>query len=150
VREFQQVLTLRPDGPAHYNLALALSLQGHSAEALKHYRAAVSLAPSWPTALNDLAWVLATDPAPEHRNGAEAVELAMKACELTQKREPRYLGTLDACYAEAGRFDEAIATAKQTETLAMNCGQKQIAEAAAERRKLYESKQPYRQRPSGS
>ena len=149
IQELEEVLRLRPDAQAHYNLALVLSVQGHPAEALQHYRAAVSLAPTWTTALNDLAWVLATDPAPERRNGAEAIELARKACELAQNKEPRYLGTLDACYAEAGRFDEAIATAKQAETLALNCGQKQIAAAAAERRKLYESKQPYRQGVTG-
>jgi Flp pilus assembly protein TadD len=145
VNEFRQLLRLRSDAQAHYNLALILSLQGNSGEALEHYRAAVRLQPSWPAALNDLAWVLATDPKPEHRNGAEAIELARKACELSEHKEPRYLGTLDACYAEAGRFDEAIATAKETETLASHCGQKDIAAAAAARRKLYESKQPYHQ-----
>jgi len=147
-KEFQDVLRLRSDAQAHYNLALVLALQGRSGEALDQYRAAATLAPSWPTALNDLAWVLATDPAPEHRNGIEAIELAKKACELTQNQEPRYLGTLDACYAEAGRFGEAVATSKQAEALALNCGQKQIAEAAAQRRKLYESNLPYRQGPA--
>jgi tetratricopeptide (TPR) repeat protein len=148
-KEFQDVQRLRSDAQAHYNLALVLALQGRSGEALEQYRAAATLAPSWPTALNDLAWVLATDPAPEHRNGIEAIELAKKACELTKYKEPRYLGTLDACYAEAGRFGEALAIAKQAEALALNCGQKQIAEAAAQRRKLYESNQPYRQGPAG-
>ena len=145
IKEFQKVLRLRPDAQAHYNLALVFSLQGRSDEALEHYRAAVKLQPSWPAALNDLAWVLATDPNPEHRNGAEAVELAKQACALTQRKEARFLGTLDACYAEAGRFEEAIATAKEAEALASNCGQKQIAQAAAARLKLYQSAQAYRQ-----
>jgi Flp pilus assembly protein TadD len=145
IQEFRQVLRLRPDAQAHYNLALVLSRHGHSGEAFEHYRAALRLQPSWPAALNDLAWVLATDPKPEHRKGAEAIELAQKACELTQYKEPRYLGTLDACYAEAGRFDEAIAAARKTEQLALDAGQKEIAEAARDRLKLYGSGRAYRQ-----
>jgi len=144
-RQFAEVLRLRPDAQAHYNLALLLSLQGRSGEALEHYRAAVSLAPSWATALNDLAWVLATDPTPERRNGTEALELAKKACDLTENKEPQFLGTLDACYAETGRFQEAIATARQAQTLALNRGQIKIADSAAARLKLYESGRPYRQ-----
>src|SRR5436190_10854794 len=118
IKELKRVLQLRSDAQAHYNLALVLSLQGQSDEALQHYRAAVSLQPSWPIALNDLAWVLATSPKPEQRNGVDAVEMAKKACERTQNKVPRFLGTLEACYAEAGLFDEAISTAKETDALA--------------------------------
>ena len=33
--------------------------------------------------LNDLAWILATDPRPEIRNGPDAVEFAIQACGFT-------------------------------------------------------------------
>jgi len=47
-------------------------------------------------ALNDLAWILATHPKAGVRNGAEAVSLAERACELTNRKEAGFLGALDA------------------------------------------------------
>jgi tetratricopeptide (TPR) repeat protein len=145
LKHFQVALRIRPNAQTQYTVALFLSLQGRAGEALAYYREAVRLQPSWPAALNDLAWILATDPIPEHRNGEESVKLAEKACSLTQRKDPRCLGTLDACYAEAGQFDQAIATAREAQALALSCGQKEVADAAAERCKLYESRKPYRQ-----
>ena len=72
-------------------------------------------------ALNNLAWVLATSPKAELRNGAEAVRLAERACELTHYGEPLFIGTLAAAYAEAGRFPEAVTTAEKAEQLATRC-----------------------------
>jgi hypothetical protein len=62
---------------------------------------------------------------------------------------PSYYGTLDAAYAEAGRFEEAIATAKKTRQIATAAGLKEIADAAEERLKLYQQKQPFRQKVTG-
>lgn len=42
------------------------------------------------------------------RNGKEAVELATKACELSQWQNWSEIDTLAAAYAEAGDFDQAI------------------------------------------
>ena len=44
----------------------------------------------------------------ELRNGHEAIENATKACELTNWKNGRYVGTLAAAYAEAGDFTSAI------------------------------------------
>lgn len=57
---------------------------------------------------NNLAWVLATSPNDKVRNGKRAVELAKKACELTEYKEAYILSTLASGYAENGEFDEAI------------------------------------------
>jgi len=143
--QFAEVLRLRPDGTAHYNLALALVMQGKSESAITHYREAIWLKPEWPVAMNDLAWILATHPKAGVRNGVEAIRLAERACELAQRKEAAFLGTLDAAYAEAGRFADAIATAKQARNLALANGQKVLAELAERRLKLYEARQPYRQ-----
>ncbi|WPD24504.1 MAG: rhomboid family intramembrane serine protease [Candidatus Electrothrix scaldis] len=64
-------------------------------------------------ALNSLAWILATDPDPAFRNGTEAVELALRACEKDGWNEAMYIDTLAAAYAEADRWEEAIATQQQ-------------------------------------
>ena len=64
--------------------------------------------PTWTEIRNDLAWLLATHPDTVIRNGAEAVELAERVC--ASSAAPAHLATLAAAYAEAGRFDEAVAT----------------------------------------
>ena len=130
---------------AHSSLGMALVKQGKSAEAVKSYREGMRLNPDSALPINELAWFLATDPHAELRDGAEAVLLAQRACELTNGSEPRCLGTLDAAYAEAGRFEDAIATAQQCQALALSQGQNGLADLAAERLELYRAGKCYRQ-----
>ena len=94
-------------------------------------------------ALNNLAWILATHEKPEMRNGTEAVTLATRACLLTGYKEARVLGTLDAAYAEAGRFAEAVETAQKTWDLALAAGKKELADTARARLKLYQGGTAY-------
>lgn len=143
--QFQQLVDLRPDAQSHYRLALALLLQGKAEDAIVHYQEAIRLKPDWPEPLNDLAWLLATCPRAELRKGRQAVELAERACKLTNSKEARFLGTLDAAYAEAGRFPEAITTAEQAKGLALAAGDQTIAELADQRLKLYRSGLPFHQ-----
>jgi tetratricopeptide (TPR) repeat protein len=144
VPQFEQVLRERPSALANYHLAVALDSQGQSEGALAHYREAVRLAPDAALYLNDLAWLLATSPNEQIRNGAEAVRLAERACELSGGKEARFFGTLDAAYAEAGRFEEAMAAATKARDLALAAGQKDIAQKAEERLALYREHKPYR------
>lgn len=57
--------------------------------------------------LNNLAWVLATTPKDELRDGERAVELGIKACEATKYEAAHILSTLAAGYAESGDFETA-------------------------------------------
>jgi tetratricopeptide (TPR) repeat protein len=143
--QFDALVRLRPDGSSHYQLALSLLIQGETEEAIAHYKEAIRLKPDWPEPLNDLAWLLATYPRVDLRNGPEAVELAERACKLTNYKEARFLGTLDAAYAEAGQFPEAIKTAERAKNLALTANDKSIADLADERLKLYRSGVPFHQ-----
>ena len=62
------------------------------------------------------------------------------------KPEARYCGTLDAAYAEAGRFEEAIEKAQRARELALATGEREVAADAEKRLELYRLKQPYRQK----
>ena len=83
-----------------------------------HYGPATALAGArvFTTGLNDAieinttAWTLAASPRAEERNAARAIDLARQACALTMWREPAFIDTLAAAYAEAGRWKEAQVT----------------------------------------
>jgi protein O-mannosyl-transferase len=165
--EDQFVKALRTDPhftPSHYNLAVLLDRQGkpgraivsyqlgvilagrrQTAEAIAHYREAVRLQPNWLEALNNLAWLLATQPGDKLRNGAEAVRLASYAVELTRTNHPGALDTLAAAYAEAGRFDEAVRTAQLAEGLASPAAPKDLTAQIHSRLELYRARQPARE-----
>ena len=135
-------------GPTPVDRAKAgevLAALGRSAEAIDQYRQALALVPDLVPALNNLAWILATDPDARNRNGAEAVQLAERACALTDYQTPVLIGTLAAAYAEAGRFKEAVATAQRARNLARAAGQPEVAEKNRQLLELYQSGRPYRQ-----
>jgi len=142
---FAEAVRLNPDNAkAHAQLALALAGQHHPREALAHYREALRLKPENLEALNNLAWFLATHPQAEFRNGAQAVELAERACRLTSFKVPSVIGTLAAAYAEAGRFDEAAKSALQASTLAAMLGEASLAATNQTLLKLYQAGKAYR------
>ena len=58
--------------------------------------------------LNNFAWVLATSPEDDLRDGERAIELATEAAELTDFKEAYILSTLASGYAETGDFDAAL------------------------------------------
>ena len=116
---------------------------GRTREAVAQYREALKLNPNLAGPLNNLAWVLAAGPDDEFRNGAEAVRLAQRACELTHYDEPLFIGTLAAAYAECGRFPEAVATAEKAEQLANTAGAKDVAGRIRQLLELYRAGKPF-------
>ncbi len=57
--------------------------------------------------LNNLAWVLATSPMDDVRDGERAIELATTAAEITDFKKAFILSTLASGYAEVGEFEKA-------------------------------------------
>jgi WD40 repeat protein/tetratricopeptide (TPR) repeat protein len=99
-----------------------------------------------PNMLNGIAWLLATFPRADLRNGTKAIEYATKACELTKWKSANIIDTLAAAYAEAGDFDSAVKRQKEAVDLLTEKEPAWQAEFE-ERLKLYQSGKPYREAP---
>jgi tetratricopeptide (TPR) repeat protein len=146
IQNLREALRLEPDNAgAHSQLAAALNAQQQTADAVAHYNEALRLEPDFAEALNNLAWIRAAHPRAEFRDGPEAVRLAERACQVTGSKEAVLVGTLAAAYAEAGRFDEAVATARKAQELALAGGQKGLAEKDEKLVDLFSARQPYRE-----
>ncbi|MFZ1936953.1 MAG: tetratricopeptide repeat protein [Thermoguttaceae bacterium] len=144
IAQFRRAVQIAPAlASAHGNLGMALSKQGKIDEAMVHWRERVRLRPSDPHGLSQLAWAMATRPEPSVQNAKEAVELARWAVELSHSREPVPLSTLAAAYARAGRFADAVKTAKKALTLALRQKNQSLANSIKAQLALYESHTPY-------
>jgi tetratricopeptide (TPR) repeat protein len=123
----------------YYNLGALFYMQGKIPEALAQWHAGLDVDPDNLPLLRQTAWVLATNPDASVRNGIEAVKLAERAMKFSGGKDPDVLDTLAAAYAEAGRFPEAIETARQAFTLATG----PLVDEVKGRIALYESKSPF-------
>jgi tetratricopeptide (TPR) repeat protein len=143
---FARSASLKPDEATfRFHVALACEHRGEASEALRNYRQALQLNPELVSALDQLAWLLATHPHPELRNGAEAVGLAEHACKLAVGQTALRLRTLAAAYAEAGRFDEAVTTARKSIELAVSSGEQEMTAANQKLLKLFQANTAYHQ-----
>ena len=141
---YQKALQINPDyAEARNNLNTALLIKGRVDEAFTQCQKAMQLNPDSAEALNDLAWLLATCPDIHIRNGVQAVQYAGRACELTHYGVTTFVGTLAAAYAEAGRYDDAIAAAQKACALATAAGEQDLLEKNRQLLALYREHQPY-------
>jgi len=143
--DWEKTLQIQPnDADAHTCLGNALLRRGSIKEAMVHYETAMTLAPEDPHSRINIAWVLATAPDASIRDGIKAVEFAQQAVELSGGRDPKFLRTLAAAYAESGRFSEAITTAKQAILMARMQGKSGFANVLDEDVGLYREHVPLR------
>ena len=120
LEHYQRSVELAPDdaearrelAELHLELASLESERGDTATALTHYRHALAVRPDWPAALWGAAWILATEHAASPQR-AEAVTLAERAAALEPQLTPPMLETLAAAYAAGGRFEPALARARE-------------------------------------
>jgi tetratricopeptide (TPR) repeat protein len=136
-------LKIMPTPEAHVQIAVIRTTRGDFRDAVGHYLEALRLKPDTPAVLNNLAWLLATCPDASVRDGAQAVKYAERVCELTDYKQTILIGTLAAAYAEAGRFDEAIATAEKACALASESGDQNLLKRNQELLERYRQHQPY-------
>ena len=143
---FQKAVQITPDNAkAHNNLGNARLRKGQVDEAIAQYQQVLQIKPDSPNVLNNLAWLLATCPDARLRNGVQAVKYAERACELTHYGVAPLVGTLAAAYAEAGRYDDAMAAAQKACALATAAGEQELLEKNQKLLVLYRARQPYRE-----
>jgi tetratricopeptide (TPR) repeat protein len=148
IENYRKAIQLNSNRPeTFFHLGTTLDQLGRTREAIAQYREALRLNPNLTGALNNLAWVLATSPDDQLRDGAEAVRLAERARALTYYGEPLFIGTLATAYAECGRFPEAVTTAEKAEQLATAAGSKKLAEKNRQLLELYRAGKPYHESP---
>lgn len=116
------------------------SLMGNYSNGIEDCEYAVHLAPNYDVANNNLAWLLATAPEADLRNGTIALQYANKACDLSDWKESHYVGTLAAAYAENGDFDEAVKWEKKSIELGLP---KNEISKAQKMLRLFEDKKPF-------
>ena len=142
--DLDEAIRLAPtDALAWNNRAAAWQKLGEYARARDDLQEALRLAPELPHAYKNLAWLQATSPDAEFRDGSRAVVNATRALELAQWQQPQWLSVLAAAHAESGDYESALKW--QQECLAQ-C-------SADERPSLqaqwdgYRARQPYRDVP---
>jgi len=122
---------------------------GDHAKAIEDYQTALKNGIEEPVqrsgVLNNLAWVLATSPKDEVRDGDLAIKFGQEAAELTEYKEAHILSTLAAAYAEKGNFDDA----KKWSTKACELGREEKHEQIEQLElelKSYEEGKPWREK----
>ena len=139
---FEYILTISPRDPKTLHmLAVAVNREGNIDRAITLYNQVLEVAPEDLATLNNLAWILATAPKAEQRDGARAVQLALKLCKATEYKIPVSIDTLAAAYAQSGQFELAVKWAARA--LEMSDPADPKRQMRSELRTLYSQKRAY-------
>ena len=147
LEDYNKAIDLDPGSYVAYDYrGFLYSRMGDSERAIDDFERVIRMAPEKPIGYNGMAWMYATCPKAEARNGAKALELATKACELSEWKDGIYIDTLAAAEAETGNFDDAVKHAQQA--LAMVQANKPVdarmVEEMTDALLAYQQKRPYR------
>jgi tetratricopeptide (TPR) repeat protein len=144
ISDYTAAIRLKPDDAiAHNNRGTARRAKKEYDKVFSDFNEAMRLDPLYSTPINNMAWLLATCPDAKYRNGRRAVELAKKACELTNWKNDDAIDSLASAYAETGDFKRAIQY--QQQALGLPNIPQETLEEYRQRLSLYELRQPYRE-----
>ena len=138
ISQFRTAIELNPGlAEAYLELGRTLADAHRYGEAIDIFRRGLEVEPRHMIMGNEMAWLMATAPDATLRNAPQAIQIGERLAELTARKEPKPLDTLAAAYAEAGRFDEAVATAREAAALAETQGLTNLASKIKSRASLY-------------
>lgn len=129
---------------AWMNRGITFYLDGQYAEAADDYETAMGLEPLSAVPYNALAWLRATAPERQVRDGVVAMRLAERAVQLGDTSQHR--DTLAAAYAEAGRYQRAAREEARAIALLREEGREDAVAGFQKRLELYRQGRPFRQR----
>jgi tetratricopeptide (TPR) repeat protein len=139
---------LKPDWKeARLDLHRALLSLINSSAASKLLHQVADATPESTAALGDLAWIFATHPNEELRDGHEAVHLAERACALTSRTDPTLLAILASAYAETGNFGEALNIIHESLSKARSSDNSDVIALAEKLQSLFQSNSAVREDP---
>lgn len=108
IKQLEDVVQQQPKASrAWLHLSQLETARGNWAKAVNHLKRVTKLVPNDPNFEAELAWLLATVPDPEIRNGTVALEIAKRSATATERKDPRILEILAAAHAETGDFELA-------------------------------------------
>jgi len=140
IEHVERAKQLDPAVPdAYLRLGILHERCGNYPKAMDEYRQGLARGSYDDRIATRLAWLLATSPRPELRDGDEAVRLATAAAELTVYGDLETLDVLAAAYGELGRFDEAIETARRASRLASSARRMDLVRQIQGRLKSYDA-----------
>lgn len=129
---------------AYTNRGDAYGDQGRFNESLRDYQQAVGIDPENGRAFLSAAWLRATCPVEQFRNAEVGLRNANKALEFDGESD-RYLDVLAASLANAGQFEEAVATEEKAIAMGQEDGApEETLELYRKRLELYKEGKPYR------
>jgi tetratricopeptide (TPR) repeat protein len=138
---FAKAIDLQPDyTEAYYQLGMVYQQQGQFEKALASYRKALTVDPACLDALNELALLLIHKQAPQLRNPEEALKMAEKSAQISERKYGRSLDALAQVYAELGRYAEALETARQAALSKLAREDREFATGVEARVKDYQEK----------
>lgn len=142
LREIEAVLALSPnEADLHRGRARCLMALGREAEAASELEAIAKQFPLWLPGQGDLVWLLASASDPKVRDVPRAVQVGEHALATgPSERPPGLLDALALAYAQAGRFDDAVAAAMSAGKRAVELGDPGQAERIMLRVEAYKVK----------
>lgn len=110
IADFEAAIDYDPNDALHFNNRGAAYLKkGEYSKAIVDLQRAMRMNPTFANPYKNLAWLRATCPKGEFRDGAEAVYFARKALDLVGKSATaEWFDIMAAAYAEAGDFENAV------------------------------------------
>jgi Zn-dependent membrane protease YugP/Tfp pilus assembly protein PilF len=141
IADQNQALRLNPnDALALNNRGAAFLRKGEYASAVADLRQAMCQKPDFPNPYKHLAWIQATCPDPQLRDGLQAVANAFRGLQLAQWKPVDWLATLAAAHAENSDFEEAVKWQTKCLDESPAASQPELQNAL----NLYQARQPLR------
>jgi tetratricopeptide (TPR) repeat protein len=139
--DYNRAVQINPeDAEALVNRGDAYREEGVYGAAASDFREAVRLNSKLGHAYLSTAWLMATCPEQRYRDAEKAIAAAQRAIELDGDKDYRYLDTLAAAQASAGKFDDAKATINK----ALNEAPQKETAHIHQRLELYETGRAFR------